>query len=387
MYDVVISGAGPSGSKCAEILAKNGFKVALIDKNVAWRKPCGGAVHSRIFKYYPQLRKMNFHQISGITMYSADYHQLKHKWNDTRDHSITVDRLEFDNFIRNIAIEAGAELFDKNLSYDFIIKNNRRIGIRTKTPSGSKEYLGRVIIIGDGMSSKLTNKLGLKKNIEELMFAKCAIMEGENNLDENFMYIFFKPFKGYGWLFPLSEKSFNIGVGIFGLDHLKYNLNQLYTEFLRDPHIKKFLPNHNYIKKWEGAYPLPGIGVNEKILYSDNIMIIGDAAGFVSPISGEGISPSVISGNIAAETAILAFEEEDISKNTFKKYRYHPTIKKIARNYKMQRSMINFLFENKGSNLSRMFELAERDNSYREEVVGTFLLNHTPSKDFLLKLK
>jgi len=387
MYDVIISGAGPAGSKCAEILAKKGYKTALIDRDVTWRKPCGGAVHSRIFKYYPQLRKAKFHQIRGISMYSADYHQFKHKWKDSRDYSINVDRLEFDNFIRNIAIDAGAELFDKNLSYEFIIKNNQRIGIRTKSPTGSKEYLGRIIIIGDGMSSKLANKLRLKKNIEELMFAKCAIMEGENHLDENFMYIFFKPYKGYGWLFPLGDNKFNVGAGTFGLDHLKYNLNQLYAEFLRDPLIKEFLPNHNYIKKWEGAYPLPGIGVNENILYSDNIMVIGDAAGFVSPLSGEGISPSVISGNVAAETAILAFEEEDISKNTLKKYRYHPTIKKISRNFKMQRSMINFLFENKGRNLSRMFELAERDNGYREEVVGTFLLNHTPSKDFLLKLK
>ena len=41
MYDVVVSGAGPAGSRCAQILAKNGFKVALIEKDVNWRKPCG----------------------------------------------------------------------------------------------------------------------------------------------------------------------------------------------------------------------------------------------------------------------------------------------------------------------------------------------------------
>jgi geranylgeranyl reductase family protein len=386
MHDVVISGAGPAGSKCAEILAKNGFKVALIDKNVSWRKPCGGAVHSRIFEYYPQLRKMNFHQIRGISMYSADYHQLKHKWRNKQNYSINVDRLEFDNFIRNIAIDAGAELFDKNLSYEFIIKNKKRIGIKTKTPSGSREYLGKVIIIGDGMSSKLANKIGLKKNVDELLFAKCAIMEGENSLDKDFMYIFFKPFKGYGWIFPLGENKFNVGAGTFGEDHLKYNLNQLYAEFLRDPHVKELLPNHKYIKKWEAAYPLPGLGVNEKNLYLDNIMIIGDAAGFVSPISGEGISQSVISGNIAAKTAINALEQEEISNNTLKKYRYHPAIKKISRSFKIKLSMMDFLFESEGSNLSKMFELAERDDGYRQEVVDTFLFGHTPSKDFLLKL-
>ena len=46
MFDVVISGAGPAGSRCAQILAENGFEVALLEKDVNWRKPCGGAVRT-----------------------------------------------------------------------------------------------------------------------------------------------------------------------------------------------------------------------------------------------------------------------------------------------------------------------------------------------------
>lgn len=387
MYDVVISGAGPAGSKCAEVLAKKGFKVALIDRDISWRKPCGGAVHSRIFKYYPQLRNANFHQISGITMYSADYHQFKYKWKDPKYYGITVDRLEFDNFLRNIAIDAGAELFDKNLSIDFVTRHKRRIGIKTKCANETKEYLGKIIIVGDGMSSKLLNKLGLRKNIEELMFAKCAVMEGENNLNEDFMSIFFKSYKGYGWLFPLGDNKFNIGCGSMGRDHLKYNLNSIYTDFIEDPEIQNYIPQSNYKKIWEAAYPLPALGVNEKNLYLDNIMIIGDAAGFVSPISGEGISPSVVSGNAAAETAIHAIEEEEISNQTLKKYRFHPEVKKIIRSFKLNRYLADFFFEHKGRNISKMFELAQEDDDYKEEVVDTLLFNHTPSKDFLLKLK
>ncbi len=369
------------------MLSKRGFKVALIDRDISWRKPCGGAVHSRIFKYYPQLRNVNFHQISGIVMYSADYHQFKYKWKDTRYYGITVDRLEFDNFLRNIAIDAGAELFDKNLSIDFVTKNKRRIGIKTKYANETKEYLGKIIIVGDGMSSKLLNKLGLRKNIEELMFAKCAIMEGENNLDEDFMSIFFKSYKGYGWLFPLGDNKFNIGCGSMGKDHLKYNLNSIYTDFIKDSEIQNYIPRSDYKKIWEAAYPLPALGVDEKHLYMDNLMIIGDAAGFVSPISGEGISSSVVSGSAAAETAISAIEEEDISNQTLKKYRFHPIVKKIIRNFKLKRSLADFFFEHKGRNISKMFELAQKDDDYREEVVDTLLFNNTPSKDFLLKLK
>ena len=347
MYDVIISGAGPAGSKCAETLAKSGFKIALIEKDTNWRKPCGGAVSSRIYKYYPQLRSLDFHRINGIKIYSADFHNFEYRWRDIMDYSINVDRLKFDNFLRDIAVDAGAELFDKNISYDFITKENRRIGIKTKSPSGLQEYKGKIIIIADGMSSKLTVRSGLKKKwkTEDIGIAKCAIMEGENNLDKETMSLFFKSYKGYGWLFPLEDNKFNIGCGIIGEDSLKYNLNRIYKEFLNDPNIKKFLTKKNYRKIWEGAYPLPSQGVTEKSLYGDNLMFIGDTAGFVSPLSGEGICPSVVSGKIAAETAITALEKENISKQTLKNYKFNPTIKKISRGFKLTLSLIDFFFD------------------------------------------
>ena len=194
MYDVIISGAGPAGSKCAEILAKSGFKVALIERDASWRKPCGGGVNSRIFKYYPQLRKFDFHRINGMTIYSADFLKFGYKWKDPNDYSINVDRLEFDNILRNIAIDAGAEFFDKNISYDFIHKDNRRIGVKTKSPSGLQEFKGKIIVIADGMSSKLAVKSGLRKKwkTEEIMIAKSAIMEGKNNIDKDTISLFFK---------------------------------------------------------------------------------------------------------------------------------------------------------------------------------------------------
>ncbi|MFX0023143.1 MAG: geranylgeranyl reductase family protein [Candidatus Hermodarchaeota archaeon] len=389
MYDVIISGAGPAGSKCAEVFAKSGFKVALIEKDTNWRKPCGGAVNSRIYKYYPQLRKYNFHRINKINIYSAEYFKFGYRWNKEIDYSINVDRLEFDNVLRNIAIDAGAELFDKNVSYDFIIKNNQRIGVKTKSPSGTQEYEGKIIIIADGMSSKLAIKSGLRNKwkIEEIILAKSAILEGKNNIDIDTISLFFKSFKGYAWLFPLEDKKFNIGIGTMGEDNLKYNLNQIFNEFKNDPKIKQFLPENNYKKIWEGACPLPGLGIAEKSLYGDNMMLIGDAAGFVNPISGEGICPSIASGKVAAETGINALESEDLSQQSLKKYRYNPTIRKISRSYKMTLSLLDFCFEKQGQNFSKMCKIAENDDLYREQVVNMFLFSKAPPKDFITRLK
>jgi len=389
MFDVVISGAGPAGSRCAQILAEKGFEVALLEKDVNWRKPCGGAVSSRIFKYYPQLRKLNYAPITEITMYSGDYHELSYSWKNIRDYSINVDRLEFDNVVRTIAIEAGAHLFDKNLSVDFVTKNNRKIGIKTKSSLGSKEYLGKILIIADGMSSKLAPKSGLKGKwkIDEIGLCKCAILEGENSLNKSSMSLFFRAYKGYGWIFPLGDKRFNIGCGTWLDENLTTNLNQAYSEFLNDPHIKKFFPKSQYKEIWKGAYPIPALGVKEKCLYGENIMIIGDAAGFVSPISGEGIHPSVVSGQAAAEVAINALENDDISTQSLKKFKQYPNIKKIIRNFKMKVSMVEFLFENGGQNLSKMFELADTDDKIREEVINMFLFSIPPSKELLLKIQ
>ena len=115
-------------------------------------------------------------------------------------------------------------------------------------------------------------------------------------------------------------------------------------------------------------------------------MLIGDAGGFVSPISGEGIQTAVISGKIAAETAIRALQNEDYSKTSLKSYRTNKEIKKIIRNFKQKSSMINFLYENKGNNLNKMFELSKIDSEFRDQVVNMFAFGEMPSKDFITKV-
>jgi digeranylgeranylglycerophospholipid reductase len=385
----VISGAGPAGSTCAAVLAKNGCKVALIERDTTWRKPCGGAASSKVLEYYPQLRKLKLRPINGITMYSGDYRKLSYSWKDIKEPALCIDRLEFDDFIRNIAIDAGAELFDKNLSFDFISKNNNKIGIKTKAPDGVKEYFGRIVIIADGMSSKLALKSGLREKwkINEIGLCKCSIMEGSNLLDKESISLFFRKYKGYGWIFPLDETRFNIGCGTWLDANLTYNLNTVYNEFINDPFLKSLFPKKGYKEIWKGSYPLPALGVREKSLFKDNLMIIGDAAGYVSPINGEGIHASIVSGKVAGETAIDALERDDISNRTLKQYKTHPSIKKIIRNFKMKASMVEFFYENEGLNLSNMFHLAETDDQIREMVISLFLFSQPPTQDFLSRLK
>jgi digeranylgeranylglycerophospholipid reductase len=322
-------------------------------------------------------------------MYSGDYINLKYSWEDIREPSFVVDRLEFDTIIRNIAVDAGAELFDKNYSFDFIYKKNHKIGIKTKSNNQTKEYRGKIIVIADGMSSKLAikSKMRVKWKIDEIGLCKCAILKVKNNLDKAFISLFFRKYKGYCWIFPLDEKSFNIGCGTWLEANRIYNINHVYSNFLKDPYLNTFFPNRKFKEFWSGAYPLPALGVKEKSLYKDNIMIIGDAGGFVSPISGEGIHASIVSGKAAGEAAVYALKNDDISDQTLKKYKSHPNIKKIRRNFKMTASMVDFLYEDNGKNLSNMFSLAKSEKKIREIVIDMFFFGRPPPREFLLRLK
>lgn len=389
IFDVIISGAGPAGSKCAETIARSGYKVALIERDTQWRKPCGGGLSVRMYKYYPQLKKVDLPKKDSIAFYSADYHKLRHTYENFNEYPVVMDRLVLDNLLRDVAVDAGAELFDKHFSFDFLSKEGNICGVKVKTPSGIKQFYGKIIIIADGVGSKLAVKSGLRNiwKVEDLGLAKCAIWEGNNSMDKNCVYFFFKPYQGYSWFFPIDEKRFNIGTITYYNDNYNYNINQLHEDFLKELKRRKVLLKSSYKQIWSGAYPEPARGVVEKSLYGNNIMLLGDAAGFVSPVSGEGLHAGVVSGEVAAEVAINALEKENISKSTLRYYKQHPNIKKIIRNFKMKLSFSQFLYENKGQNLNITFRLAEKDPEFRRQVVDTFLNNKIPPDGFFSKVK
>ena len=118
----------------------------------------------------------------------------------------------------------------------------------------------------------------------------------------------------------------------------------------------------------------------KKPTYSDNLMLIGDAAGFVSPISGEGITPSVVSGNVAAETAIDAFENNNISSLILKKFKINPHIKKIIQNFKLKKRLSEIFYN--GQNLKKIFELAEKVVDFKNQIIKMLLFNITPQSNF-----
>jgi len=388
-YDIVISGAGPSGSQCAEVLARAGFSVALIERDKDWRKPCGGGVSSKVIALYPQLKKLNIPKIKGYVIYSASGSELKFT-RDNPENSTVMDRLELDSIMRDSAVDAGADLYNKYFSYDFLYHDHKKVGIKTRSSTGVQDFQAKIIVIADGVSSKLAPKSGLRSkwSIDDLLIAKCSIMEGDHNLNENRIYIYFKPYSGYGWIFPLGGNRFNIGAGGYATEMAKLNLNQVYKEFIQNPNLKSILPTNSYKTIWTGAYPEPNMGVLEKSLCDENIMLVGDNAGFVNPINGEGIFAGVMSGKAAAETAIFSLENESLLETSIRKYKKHPEIKQIIRSFKLRRSLIDTFLGNQGMTLNRMFKLSEEDEEFKTQLINLFLgkAGNLPTTEVLKEL-
>ena len=389
MHDVVISGAGPSGSQCAETLAKSGFKVALIERDVKWRKPCGGSVSSKVIALYPQLKKLNIPKIKGYVIYSASGSELTFTRDNPED-STVMDRLELDSIMRDSAVDAGADLYNKYFSYDFLYHNHKKVGIKTKSSTGVQDFRAKILVIADGVSSKLAPKSGLRSkwSIDDLLIAKCSIMEGDHNLNENRIYVYFKPYDGYGWIFPLGDNRFNIGAGGSATEMAKLNLNHVYKEFIQDPHLKSMLPANSYQTIWTGAYSAPKMGVLEKSLFGENVMLVGDNAGFVNPINGEGIFAAVMSGKAAAETAIFSLENDSLIETSIRKYKKHPEIKQIIRSFKLRGSLVPTFLGNQGMTLNRLFKLSEEDEEFKTQLINLFLgkAGNLPSAEVLKEL-
>ncbi len=387
MYDIVISGGGPSGAKCAEVAARAGLKVALIERNSLWRKPCGGGLPYHVMRDFPEVNQVPGQEIGQNVMFSATLKQLEIP---SKYKGRVVDRLVFDSFLRRRAVEAGAELLDNTFSEDVKISGTEGVMVQARTKAGKQEIRGKLLVIADGVGSRLAVKAGLRAPWarKQLDLVHCAYLQGPNTFvkDKSYFYFLAKQF-GYGWVFPMQqcegEDCINIGAGFFG--DLPQSSKEVYESFVKAPFIAKYL-SPGVKTTWEFSYSIPVGGVIRN-LAKDRVMAIGDAAGFVSPISGEGIYYALWTGKVAAETAATAIQKGDFSRSVLNAYKSHKKIQAISATLQMQRSMGEVLY-NKGGNLfDQVLEEAERDATFREGLNKLFLAGNISSNAVMERIQ
>ena len=325
-YDVTIVGAGPAGSTTAKFLSEKGFKTLLIDKEKFPRnKPCGGGLPLRVLQRYPYTvndKIIEAYSSSG-TVFSPS---LKYKVEISKNMPLiaTILRKKFDFELVKFAMDAGAVFQEeKHVTGVQIFDNKAQVKVNQGTGIDSE-----IIVGADGVNSIIAQNTGLRKRGTEK--GVCILQEFE--VDEKIMddyfnksrhcYVHsrFKTTSGYGWVFPKKE-HLNIGFGVIRAfkrtRENTLNLLECYHEYIA------LLKEQDLIPQKLTETPIVGGALPTHPLektYGDRILLVGDAAGFINPLSGEGIYYAMASGEIAAGIIAEALEKKRTTKEFLSKY-------------------------------------------------------------------
>ena len=302
--DVLIIGGGPAGSAAAITAARAGLRVTMFEKGPYGRdKVCGDGLTPRAIAALDELRIDHTvaHRIDGLRMI-AGKKERELSWPTTArfpNHGAVWPRRRFDNHLLDVAIASGATVRFESEAFP-IIENGRVVGVTV----GEEKFLAPFTILAAGAQGMAAKMLGAERDPNETFGLAIRAYaptprHAERHLeaclslsDEHGVAV-----PGYGWMFPAGDGTVNIGVGALSTmkGFKKLNLNTLldqYSSLVRDSWSLG-----DYIEK-PRAWRLPMSCIRR---YGPGWVAVGDAAGFVNPMNGEGIDYGLESGMLAVQ--------------------------------------------------------------------------------------
>ena len=320
--DVLVIGAGPAGSSTAKHAALNGAEVILIDKKseIGSPKRCAEGVSKEGLKKLgiePNSRWVT-KELSGVRLISPNGTDVWMKEDQVKlpEAGYILERKVFDKFMAMDAARAGATIMIKTLArgmrkdYDGYIVSCESMG-------EDFEIKAKIVVGADGPESRVGRWGGLKtavkpKNMESGIQFEMVGLEMEDPDVIEFYFGSVAP-GGYAWIFPKGDDIANVGLGIVSTVTDKSAYEHL-VEFVKNcPATQNAQP----VELNVGGDPVGGM---TKTLVKDNLMIVGDAAGHVNPLTGGGIITALEAGMYAGEVAAAAVKEDNFTEKRLKEY-------------------------------------------------------------------
>jgi geranylgeranyl reductase family protein len=286
MKQVAVLGGGPAGAFAAEQLAASGLRTVLFDEKLAWEKPCGGGLTFKAYQRYPFLRDNDVpKKIVTETCMAAP---------GTTRTSLTLDqplliysRFDLNQMLLNRAVQAGVDVAKTR-----VLGIDRQADgwlVRTKNGSVRADYC----IVATGARNPL-REVGTELTPADTMYALGYYVPGQS---EGIQIEFLPKLEGYIWVFP---RCGHMSVGICGKGEPASSLRKRLETYME----KNGLSLHGATFY---SHLLPCLGTpawqNNRVA-GDGWLAVGDAAGLVDPITGEGLYYALRSADLAAKTII-----------------------------------------------------------------------------------
>ncbi|MHA2020351.1 MAG: geranylgeranyl reductase family protein [Candidatus Thorarchaeota archaeon] len=367
MHDLMVVGGGPAGTSCARAAALGGLDVLLIDKDVFPRdKLCAGGLTQRVaglldFDIDPVVER----RFSGGRVYSSSGACLEIRRDDYSGY--LMKRAVFDNYLLGKAKEAGVEVVEGSKA---VAVEQLRSGVRVLTLGDS--YKAQLLVGADGVNGIVAKQVGVRArwkpetvalcisadiSVDEEDVERCmSISDKEESIALDLYFGLVE--MGYGWCFPKRDEL-NIGIGC-RIDRAA-NLRNQWKAFVRRLEEQKGL---SLDLSRQSAFRVP-YGPSKMNYVARRTMLVGDAAGLVSPISGEGIFYAIKSGQLAARVACKAAEK----KEPYHVMRYGDILRKtLLKELSAASYLAKMLYKSK-RNMDIIIQITQEDSIMREHLI------------------
>jgi geranylgeranyl reductase family protein len=293
-FDAIVVGAGPAGSTTAYRLARAGARVCLLDRARFPRdKPCGGGLTLRAVKELP-------FSVEPVVEDRVDTLELRfryrRRWSRRGAEPLILmtQRRRLDAFLAEQAAAAGVDFRDG-------------VKVTSVDPAGAIELDGErlaadVVVGADGANGVTSRSLGLPASEHGVALegnVGYAHVPRERYAGRAVIELGVVP-GGYAWVFPKRDHV-NVGVGGWQSEgpRLRDRLRELCTAFGIDEASVRDLRGHRLPMRGASRRPVQG-----------RVLLVGDAAGLVDPLSGDGMYEAFVSGRLAAETIVAGGDLE-----------------------------------------------------------------------------
>ena len=369
IVDVVIVGAGPSGIAAAITLAKAGKEVVVLERGdfPGSKNVFGGAIYAQpTAEIYPE-----FWQSAPVERYNMEHRFALLGTNDgtvvgykNPEHaqeghynSFTVYRAKWDRWCAEQAEKAGAFIVPQTLVTELIKEDGKIVGVKTE----QEEFYAKVVIIADGVNSLLAKEAGFHKEfkpedvalgVKEVIQLPKEKIQDRFNLegDSGVIYTIIggpvQNMLGLGFIYTnLDSVVIGMGVSLRELQNKNLKPYELLNQLKEHPVIRPLIAGGELLEY--SAHLIPEGGYNAMPpLYSDGVMIVGDAAMLVNNVHWEGTNLAMMSGKYAAETAIDAIEKDDFSANTLSLYQKKLENSFVLKDLKSYKDVMGFAEHN-----------------------------------------